>query len=109
MIASIILIFFRMDSDVVEEDPLDSIIHDAELKLSDISEKMKIVHEELCQLSILKNQYTQHIHYLKLSMQTMPHYTVHTVVRKKRRESFSDDEYEPTQKSSRCLEQSGQN
>lgn len=98
-IAASIIFFFRMESEALELDPLDSLIHDAESKLSDICERMRMIQEEWGNLTLMKNDYVRHIHYLKLSMQTVPH-TVMRIKKKRRYESLtvvSDDEYQPTQ------------
>ena len=92
-----------MEAETLELDPFDSLIHDAESKLSDICERMRMIQEEWSNLITMKNAYVQHIHYLKLSVQTVPH----TVMRKNKRRRYqsltvvSDDEYQPTQISTR--------
>ena len=89
------------ESDPIEEDPLESLINEAEVALNTITQEMKHVHQYFQKLNTLKTDYHNYLGHLKQSYSAKPLYKLDNI----KQQSFfrlveldDDDDYKPTQK-----------
>ena len=93
-----------IESDPIEEDPLDNLIHEAEVTLKTITQEIKCLEQYFKKLNNLKTNYQNYLGHLKQSHSSKPLYKLDHI----KQQSFfrlveldDDDDYKPTQKCAR--------